>query len=455
MKLTLLLLLPLLLLGTTATALENAQGKPPKKDTAVAPAPKASPKPRKQPNPERKPTAPKDNLEELQKETALLQAKRERITAEIELEQAELDRQLAKQKRELTQLKTEIDAIKTRMELKEIERKASEDPELTELKAASERLLLEASIAKNNADIEGYEIRHEENAIRRQTSALTLGMELQEKQEQARAYAVNKEPAYLKNPYKDGKLIISDRRIPLNGVVTSKTADDIAERIHYFNNRDVEAPIFLVIDDCPGGSVMAGYKILKAMHGSNAPVYVVVKSFAASLAACLTTCAERSFAYPNAIIMHHQLAVISGGNLTQHREMVSELEKWWVRLATPIADKMGITLEEFIQRMYDESSTGDWNEFADDAKKLGWVDVIVEDIQETSLLRHPDMIKPRTTSTRTVTTGSPGLDGTWAEAHHEIVLGEDDRGRPVALLPRLNPLDAYWLYNPDGYYQLR
>lgn len=464
MKIPHLCLLSLLTLTLPAPGIEEVKAKKPEtKPTATEPA---KPKPRvkeaseakaKPQTPATKPTAaaPADDIEALQKETALLNAKKERITAEIELHKAELDQKLADQKLALAKIQAEIEAIKTRFELEEIERKAAADPALAEIKARSERLMLEAAIAKNESDIEGYRMRQEENVIRQKTSALAIQMELQEKEEQARAYAVQKQPAYLKDPYIDGKLVISDRRIPLNGVVSSKTADEITERINYFNNRDTEAPIFIVIDDCPGGSVMAGYKILKAMHGSDAPVFVVVKSFAASLAACLTTCAERSFAYPNAIIMHHQLAVISGGNLTQHREMVSELEKWWVRLATPIAEKMGITLEEFIQRMYAESSTGDWNEFADDAQKLGWVDTIVEDIEETSLLRHPDSVQPKSSSTRTITTGSPGLGTDVAQDHHDLILGQDDRGRPVALLPRLNPLDAYWLYNPDGYYQLR
>ena len=463
-------LLALLALTLPALGIEDLKSKPAKPaakaspekaqlkaktDTKERPAPEARARQASgaKAKSESQPNGAGSSLEALQKETALLNAKKENITATIELKKAELDQKLADQKLELAKIQAEIEGIKTRLELTELERKAGSDLDLAKLKKESERLLLEAAIAKNESDIQGYKTRQEENDIRKQTSALALQMELQEKEEQARAYAVDKEPAYLKDPLVDGKLIISDRRIALNGVVTSKTADEITDRISYFTNRDPAAPIFIVIDDCPGGSVMAGYKILKAMPGSSAPVYVVVKSFAASLAACLTTCAERSFAYPNAIIMHHQLAVLSGGNLTQHRELVSELEQWWVRLATPIAEKMGITLDEFIERMYAESSTGDWNEFADDAKKLGWVDTIVEEIDESSLLRHPDSIKPASTSTRTITTGGPGLDST--QSHADIILTNDDRGRPISILPRLNPLDAYWLYNPDGYFQLR
>ena len=31
----------------------------------------------------------------------------------------------------------------------------------------------------------------------------------------------------------------------------------------------------------------------------------------------------------------------------------------------------------------------------------------------------------------------------------------DEDGRPVMYLPRINPKDVYFLYNPDGYYRVR
>jgi ATP-dependent Clp protease protease subunit len=283
--------------------------------------------------------------------------------------------------------------------------------------------------------------------VRRKTTALTMQMELQQKEGESRSYAVGKAPAYPKEPLIGKKLVLSDRTISLNGVITGKTADSVADRISYFNNRDPEAPIFIVIDDCPGGSVMAGYKIIKAMHGSKAPVYTVVKSMAASMAACITTLSNKSFAYPNAIILHHQLSMGVMGNLTQHRENVAELEEWWKRLADPVAAKMGITRDEFIKRMYAESSTGDWNEFADNAQKLKWVDVIVEEIEETALLRDPSSLPQQANATpNRLMPGPPSTDA---------VDSQDERGKPISLLPRLNPLDAYWLYNPDSYYRMQ
>lgn len=392
-------------------------------------------------------TAKPDPLESIKAETARLVAEREKIAAQTALEQARLDEKLAERKRALAELQLQMEEMKLKLDAAEVERRVKDDPALLELRRKNERLMLEYAIAKNEVDTEGFMMRHEENQIRRKTSELSLQMELQQKELEARTYAVGKAPAYPKEPLQGKKLVLSDRTIALNGVITSKTADSIADRIAYYNNRDAEAPIFIVIDDSPGGSVMAGYKILKAMHGSKAPVYVVVKSFAASMAACITTQAKKSFAYPNALIMHHQLSVGVMGNLTQHRENVKDLEEWWRRLADPVAQKMGITRDEFIKRMYEKTSTGDWSEFADNAQKLKWVDTIVEEIEETALLRHPDTVPtPAPTAPTRLMSG---------QSLTQAVEALDERGKPVVYLPRLNPMDAYWLYNPDAYYRMQ
>lgn len=415
---------------------------------AAADSPPEAKKPAEQP--ESQAPAKPDPLEPIKAETAKLVAERERIAAEIALEQTKLDEKLAPRRRALAEQQIQMEEIKTKLDLAESERRAKDDPKLMELRRENEKLMIDYAIAKNATDIDGFKTRMEENVVRSKTSALALQMELQQKEADARSYAVGKAPAYPKDPLQGKKLVLSDRTIGLNGVITSKTADSVADRIAYFNNRDPEAPIFIVIDDCPGGSVMAGYKILKSMHGSKAPVYTVVKSFAASMAACITTLSKKSFAYPNAIILHHQLSVGVMGNLTQHRENVKELEEWWKRLADPVAQKMGISRDEFIARMYKEASTGDWNEFADDAQKLGWVDVIVEDIEETAQLRHPDtqQAQQQNGQQRLASDGGPTTSA-------DVLQDHDERGKPVALLPRLNPLDAYWMYNPDGYYRMQ
>jgi ATP-dependent Clp protease protease subunit len=248
---------------------------------------------------------------------------------------------------------------------------------------------------------------------------------------------VNTAPKYLKEPVVNGQLVISDRRIVLNGPIIKGTADYIVERIHYFNNKNADYPIFLVIGYCRGGLVMEGSRILTAMRNSHAPVYVVVKSFAASMAAIITTLAERSYAYPDAVIIHHQVWNTSRGNRTEQIEKLKILDEWTERIISPVAEKMGMSLDEFIHQMYEHNSNGDWREFADVAVKYKWVDYVIENIIDTSFVKQP-----------AVEEFNPGAL-LLSKNHRNITLQE----KHYVTLPPLQSFDVYHLYNKDNYYR--
>lgn len=349
---------------------------------------------------------------------------------------------------ELAVLKLEKEILTEKLALATLKESSKETDAIAKFQAEKEKLTREATLAKIRADMLTSELKELTATSSLKTSALQAQITEIEIKEKREGYA-NATPQYPDNPLQaDGTLVISDRRIPFNGPVTSGLADKVTTRINYYNNKDPKKPIFIVIDDSPGGSVMAGYRILKAMEGSEAPVYVVVKSFAASMAACITTLAEKSFAYPNAVILHHQISqtfMFSSMNLTDQKENFEDLKKWWHRLADPISQKMGITSEEFIEMMYDKTKSGDWTEFGDDAKKLKWVDNVVERIHETALLKNPDAKKP-VAVTRTSESGLTPADLTPAV---------DEKGNPYMILPRRNPKDVYLMFNPDGYYRFK
>jgi ATP-dependent Clp protease protease subunit len=384
-----------------------------------------------------------DPLQAQKDEVAKLTLEKDKLVVEMALAQAKLDKELSENKANVSKLQSQLAELKASQDLLDYQTKIAQEKEVAELKKTLERALLESNLAKAVSDKETMDLIHAQSASKREFTTLTTQMELELKQAESRTYATH-DPVYLKEPLQGKKLVISDRRIPLNGIITNATADQITDKINYFNNRDKEMPIFLIIDDSPGGSVMAGYKILKAMQGSDAPVYVVVKSFAASMAACIATLAQKSYAYPNAVILHHQISAFSGGNLTQQHEWVKEMEEWWKRLADPIAQKMGITRDDFIKQMYAHTSTGDWNEFGDNAVKLKWVDNIVDEIQETSTVRLVDATPA----------GNPMRSPIPSPGHESLKEERDEKGRLSMTLPRLNPMDCYWIYNPDGFFRL-
>ena len=387
------------------------------------------------------------NLAALKQQNAQLAAERERLTSENAIAKERLAAELAARRAVLERatLKAEEDKALVASEFEVARQKADRD--MAALRLENEKLLLESAIAKNKAEMRLSELRLQETESRTEITRLATLIEQREKELAASQYAEAK-PAYPIHPLEGKTLVISDRRISLNGPIMTTTADEVSDRIAYFNNKAPALPIFIVIDNSPGGSVMAGYKILKAMQGSEAPVYVVVKSFAASMAACIATLADQSFAYPNAVILHHQISSGSFGNLTQQKESIQETEEWWQRLAGPIAAKMGISTEDFIKKMYGKASTGDWSEFADKAVDLKWVDHIVDEIRETAQLKHPDLAaKP---APALIPLRSATLSGSVPYLTEAL----DDKGRPCMYLPRPNPKDVYYLFNPDGYYRL-
>lgn len=402
------------------------------------------------------PTAEDQYAESLRKELARLGLERDKLTAENLIVRAKLDKELSDRRADLEREKLRLDEQKQKEETLMAGQRRELEGQLLQLRLESERLVLESSVAKAKSEIQQAEQRMKEADARAQIASLQAGMERQEVELTANNYT-NTKAQRLENPHQGDTLIISDRRIALNGPISSETADSISSRLNYFNNKDAALPIFIVIDNSPGGSVMAGYNILKSMESSQAPVYVVVKSFAASMAACITTCADKSFAYPNAVILHHQISSGSFGNLTLQRENLVEIEEWWRRLADPVAKKMGLTTEEFIKRMYQQVSSGDWSEFGDKASELKWVDHVVKEIRETALVKNPDAARPAGPASPGTPTPMPrpqtGFESSLS-SRSPLPESIDDKGLPYTRLPRLAPKDFYYLYNPDGYYRL-
>lgn len=368
----------------------------------------------------------------------------EKLTEKNTLQAEQLKAELSELRAKISKLKLERELLSEQQQIEDLKLAALEKADLKASVDLEAKLEREASIAKSKASLATSELSLQKTEFLRKTALQEAELEAIKINKERANFADNK-PTYLENPLQDDNtLVISDRRIAFNGPVTGETADYICDRIHYYNNKDKKLPIFIVIDTSPGGSVMAGYRILKAMEGSDAPVHVVVKSFAASMAATITTLAEESYAYPNAIILHHQLSssfFFTTMNLTQQKESLEDAKKWWDKLAAPVAKKMGITTDQFIEQMYAKNSGGDWVEFATDAQKLKWVNHIVTGIKETSAVVNPDTIKPE----------KKEKEGLFSETTETI--GND--GKPCLYLPRLNPHDAYFLYNPDGYYRLK
>ena len=176
---------------------------------------------------------------------------------------------------------------------------------------------------------------------------------------------------------------------------------------------------------------------MKAMESSKAPVYVVVKSYAASMAAMITTFAERSFCYGNTVLLQHQPSSGMKGNLTQMREGLDSVTRWTRNINDQLAKKMGMTYEEYVAEMYKHDSRGDWSEFGDGAQRWKWVTDVVDAMEETSIVRKNDGDKP-----------DAAVPGSVREYKF------DERGKPYVELPTLPAGDMWMIYDPANLYRV-
>jgi len=338
-----------------------------------------------------------------------------------------------KNKKLMTELAARIARLKAENDMK------AEQQRMDLLADSKERN--EIDLKMKRLDLAERQLKFERAELDNRIARINSDLELRGKKSEWKKES-NTEPVYTDQPFKAGKLTVSDRRIPLNGPIYEGVGDYVTERIHYFNNISTQ-PIFLVIDYSPGGSTAEGYAILKAMDSSRAPVYVVVKSMAASMAAVIATMAERSYAYPSAKILHHQPSGIMYGNMTQRKEQLEFAKEWDKRLNAPVAKKMGLSMEEFRKKMYEKNSDGDWIEFGDKAVDYKWVTGTVDKVEETGFFKNPDEKNSRRSAER--------MDS--GERQEKLEEKKDEKGLSFVTLPRLKPFDFYFIYNPENYYR--
>lgn len=373
---------------------------------------------------------------------AQLTAEKDKLVLENEL-------QIARQ----TKLLAELQALKTRLELENTLAEQKQKKLLAELGneqgiLAAKNALLEEKNKHQTLEIQMATVKLEFEKNQLELEKIKKGLELdalsqkveERTQKELWEDQVNKPMEYSTEPYQEGHLIISDRRIDIDWIILPGAGKYISERINYFNNKNPEYPIFLIIDFCIGGDVLEGAQILATMQHSQAPVYVVVKTLSASMCAVITTLAKHSYAYPNAIIVHHQLMGLIFGNKKQLEERLEEANKWTKRILQPVADKMGLSMEEFVKQMYEHNSNSDWSEFADEAVKLKWIDTVVENIRDTSYIKPPENNKEENEKKFSIPL---------ARLSEKV----DAQGQRYVELPVLRPKDFYFLYNPDNSYR--
>ena len=385
---------------------------------------------------------------------ALVMAQQGPVKKTPEIIKAEIETDVIRARLDLAASQRKLAALTQTLELRKLEaeaalRAARADAAAAPADAERTRLGLEASLAAAKAAVASADKDRARAELEVQARLATAEVSVEyakvssvaqiaRLQAKAADIASGAKVTYPKDPLVDGVLHISDRRIPFNGRVDDKLAQFVCGRIAFYNALDSEAPIFIVIDRSPGGSVMSGYMMLQAMETSKAPVYVVVKGYAASMAAIITTLAKRSFVYPSTIVLHHQASTGMSGNITQLQEQLKWSKVWCERIFVKVAARIGTSVDEFVAQMYKGVSTGDWKVLGDEAGRRKWVTDVVERMSEDGMI---------VAAAAPAVVPEPNPDGFNA--------GKSQDGRVRQPLPPLGPCDLWWMYDPTVEFVLR
>ncbi len=414
---------------------------------------------------------------EIEKKQEILQ----KLSLDASIDKITFENKMEKLRREIEELKLKEELKKLRLEAEFLEEKIKFQKKLMETKKQTEEAKLETELIKVKLEKAQQKLqtvlskkKHETEISSAETNHLKAKIEeLKSKNDKNRF--VDSKPKYLQNPLKEnGTLVISDRRIGLDGVISTVKANYIIEMINFYNLKDSKLPIFLVINVSPGGYLRSGIRIIKAIETSKAPIYVVVKEYAASMTAAIVTCAKRSYAFPYSQIIHHQPSSLFYGNTKEKsyqfrlaeeralRFLGMIVEKMNLRMSNSVKRRLGgkLTVTKFIDKLYEDGRTGDWIAFAGksnikettifkgetklepllSAKELGWVTNIIHSVEETSVTEIPNQSNYTWKKFYTKYYDlEPGVS--------QIVKSQD--GKTKIKLPPAQFGDSYFIYN-DG-----
>jgi len=305
--------------------------------------------------------------------------------------------------------------------------------EVKVLRLKNQKKKLQIDLERKKIDLAGRKIDLARKKRNEQISLINFKENLRSLRERIASRAP-KSP-YTYRPFKQGTLSISDRKIHMPKVVNSRSAAFVVKRINYYNAQSAQKyPIFLVMDVCYGGEVWAGERIVQTIKTSKSPVYVVVKTFAASMCAIIASASDNSYASPNATILHHQITGGMLGNIIQITNQLEYMQQLSYRTLNPVAKKMGVGYRAFIKGMYKHNINGDWEEFSKEAVKLKWITGVAARIIDGSVRRKPSL------------GSSFSFFGKADDSYVKM------NGSYRYALPPLHPRNTYHLYNPGGFF---
>jgi ATP-dependent protease ClpP protease subunit len=152
-----------------------------------------------------------------------------------------------------------------------------------------------------------------------------------------------------------GATVINDpeRTYKLDTDINYRMVDPLVDFIVSSNKASSTKPIFIILDS-PGGSVLAGAKILDYIRASKAPIHCVVDNFAASMAAMILENCDKRYASPSSVIMFHNASGTFKGEFPQIASRFSAFKKLVTDMEVSVATRIGMSLPDYQERIAPE-----------------------------------------------------------------------------------------------------
>lgn len=149
-------------------------------------------------------------------------------------------------------------------------------------------------------------------------------------------------------------MLTPENSVTLRSAVTDESVDYVIREIYNLHKKlPIDEPIYLVLDS-PGGSIIAGNKLIDFKKGLKGREVKTITLFAASMAASIVESFDERLAVSNGIIMFHPASANCQGNtyaLKTCLEFVLSLES---KLEIATAARIDMKLDKYKEMIRDE-----------------------------------------------------------------------------------------------------
>lgn len=170
---------------------------------------------------------------------------------------------------------------------------------------------------------------------------------------------------------------LRQRKLFLNADIDQFTVADIVKNIMQYNCDDREIPteerkpiLLYVVSN--GGDVDAGFELIDVIQSSKTPVYTINLGFQYSMGFLIGLAGHKRFATKNARFLMHDGTSFCYNSGTKVQDQLAFQKEVDERVKDYILSRSKISSE-----LYDSKLRVEWYQFADEAKKNGFVDEII------------------------------------------------------------------------------